>query len=81
MGSQRAGCLAVILLLSAMATGHAAGASTRTTSVRFVGRVPATCHHQQRQQPSVRTTDSLRSFQYTSRIKAGNQRLMTCVFY
>ena len=71
--------MAMALLLSAMATGQAAGASSRTTRVRFVGRVPATC--QQRQQASDRTADSLRSFRYTSRNKAGHQRLMTCVFY
>ena len=34
--------MAMALLLSAMATGQAAGASIRKTSVRFVGRVPAT---------------------------------------
>ena len=80
MGSPRAGYLAMALLLSATATGQAAGASIRTTSVRFVGRVPATCQ-QQRQQASVRTTESLRSFRYITRNKVSENAQTTCLFF
>ena len=81
MGSPRAGYLAMVLLLSAAATGQAAGASIRKTSVLFVGRVPATCHHQQRQQAPDRATDSLRSFRYTTRNRAGDYLQRTCLFF
>ena len=81
MGSQRAGWWHLVLLLSAVVTGQAALASFRTTSVRFVGRVPATCKHQQRQQAADRATDSLRSFRYTIWNRAGDFRQTTCLFF
>tara|TARA_B100001059_G_scaffold161460_1_gene161020 strand:- start:220 stop:468 length:249 start_codon:yes stop_codon:yes gene_type:complete len=82
MGSPKgAGLLHLVLLIGAMVIGQATFAKNRTSSIRFVGQVPATCQQQQRHQASDHTTDPARSVRYTTWNTTGDYRQMTCVVY
>ncbi|WP_415409108.1 hypothetical protein ACLM45_10030 [Synechococcus sp. A10-1-5-9] len=82
MGTSRSPILwHLALLIAAMVVGQAGSARIRATSVRFVGRVPATCHQQQQHQGSDRTADAPTSLQHFSWNSRNADRQITCLVY